>query len=191
MKTVTFQKQWMRWSSSIFDVELQISTNQIFYKMKHLFLAIAAFLTFNTLQAQCDCPPLADRTEVIVADDGSGVGTTLGGLVQGKGVGESLVEGGLSGLMSYGLGSALSPATAAASGVPTAAAPTGAAPTAAIPDGLMAPAFTTPDPASVATLNQSLVKKHTRANKTAAISTDLPFFLAKHRSKLVVLCGLS
>ena len=36
-------------------------------------LALAATVV---AQAQCDCPPLADRTEVIVADDGSGVGTS-------------------------------------------------------------------------------------------------------------------
>ena len=115
---------------------------------------------------------------------GTGVGSTLGGLVQGKGLGDSLIQGGLSGLMSYGLGSAFAPATAAApqsaAGVPTATTPdlstgisdpiTGAAidpnmelvaglPTAPTPSlpGLMAPNFTTPDPASVATLNQSLV----------------------------------
>ena len=58
---------------------------------------------------------------------GAGVGGFGSGLIQGKGVKDSLIQGGLSGLMSYGLGSAFAPATQtgpqALSGVPTAAAP--------------------------------------------------------------------
>ena len=56
---------------------------------------------------------------------GAGVGGFGSGLIQGKGVGDSLIQGGLSGLMSYGLGSAFAPATQTApqalSNVPTAA----------------------------------------------------------------------
>jgi hypothetical protein len=44
--------------------------------MKHLFMVVLALAATVVAQAQCDCPPLADRTEVIVADDGSGVGTS-------------------------------------------------------------------------------------------------------------------
>ena len=46
--------------------------------MKHLFLAAMALLTsgFLHLQAQCDCPPLSERSTVVVADNGSGTGTT-------------------------------------------------------------------------------------------------------------------
>ena len=58
---------------------------------------------------------------------GAGVGGFGSGLIQGKGVKDSLIQGGLSGLMSYGLGSAFAPATQtgpqALSGVPTAPAP--------------------------------------------------------------------
>ena len=58
---------------------------------------------------------------------GAGVGGFGSGLIQGKGLKDSLVQGGISGLMSYGLGSAFAPATQtgpqALSGVPTAAAP--------------------------------------------------------------------
>lgn len=52
---------------------------------------------------------------------GTGIGGLGAGLVQGKGVGDSLIQGGLSGLMSYGLGS-LSGAFAPSGGV-TAATP--------------------------------------------------------------------
>jgi hypothetical protein len=58
---------------------------------------------------------------------GTAIGTGLGGvgagLIQGKGVGDSLIQGGLSGLMSYGLGS-LSSAFAPSGGV-TAGPPSG------------------------------------------------------------------
>ena len=55
---------------------------------------------------------------------GTGLGGTAAGLVQGRGVGNSLIQGGLSGLMSYGLGSlsgAFAPAAPGAN-VPTATA---------------------------------------------------------------------
>jgi hypothetical protein len=57
---------------------------------------------------------------------GAAIGTGLGGfgagLVQGKGVGDSLIQGGLSGLMSYGLGSlsgAFAPSGGVTSGPPS------------------------------------------------------------------------
>jgi hypothetical protein len=53
---------------------------------------------------------------------GAGLGGFGAGLIQGKGVGDSLIQGGLSGLMSYGLGSAFAPAAPGAN-IPTAAAP--------------------------------------------------------------------
>ena len=53
---------------------------------------------------------------------GAGLGGFGAGLLQGKGVGDSLIQGGLSGLMSYGLGSAFAPAAPGAN-IPTAAAP--------------------------------------------------------------------
>ena len=51
---------------------------------------------------------------------GAGLGGFGAGLIQGKGVGDSLIQGGLSGLMSYGLGSAFAPA-APGGNIPTAA----------------------------------------------------------------------
>jgi hypothetical protein len=51
---------------------------------------------------------------------GAGLGGFGAGLIQGKGVGDSLIQGGLSGLMSYGLGSAFAPAAPGAN-IPTAA----------------------------------------------------------------------
>lgn len=51
---------------------------------------------------------------------GAGLGGFGAGLLQGKGVGDSLIQGGLSGLMSYGLGSAFAPAAPGAN-IPTAA----------------------------------------------------------------------
>ena len=42
---------------------------------------------------------------------GAGLGGFGSGLIQGKGVGDSLVQGGLSGLMSYGMGSMMAPGT--------------------------------------------------------------------------------
>jgi hypothetical protein len=75
---------------------------------------------------------------------GAGVGGFGSGLIQGKGVKDSLIQGGLSGLMSYGLGSAFAPATQTApqalSNVPTA------------PE---LSTVMTPDAASIATFNQS------------------------------------
>ena len=44
--------------------------------MKHLFLAAAALFSGFAAMAQCDCPPLANRTEVIVSDAGQGTGTS-------------------------------------------------------------------------------------------------------------------
>jgi hypothetical protein len=114
---------------------------------------------------------------------GAGVGGFGSGLIQGKGVKDSLIQGGLSGLMSYGLGSAFAPATQTApqalSNVPTAAAPSFpvAGPESAAADvlagaGMMAPSnistassltgtpavsmtMMRPDAASIATLGQS------------------------------------
>jgi len=53
---------------------------------------------------------------------GAGLGGFGAGLIQGKGVGDSLIQGGLSGLMSYGLGSAMGAFAPAAPGanIPTA-----------------------------------------------------------------------
>ena len=39
-------------------------------------MAVLTLAATVVAQAQCDCPPLADRTEVIVADDSSGIGTS-------------------------------------------------------------------------------------------------------------------
>lgn len=50
---------------------------------------------------------------------GTGLGSAASGLVQGKGLGDSLIQGGLSGLMSYGLGS-LSSAFAPSGGITSA-----------------------------------------------------------------------
>ncbi|MGB1363089.1 MAG: hypothetical protein ACPG56_00540, partial [Flavobacteriales bacterium] len=44
--------------------------------MKHLFLAGAALFFSVASWAQCDCPPLADRPEVVITDAGQGTGTT-------------------------------------------------------------------------------------------------------------------
>jgi hypothetical protein len=75
---------------------------------------------------------------------GAGLGGFGAGLLQGKGVGDSLIQGGLSGLMSYGLGSAFAPA-----------APGGAIPTAPSisPDMALSGASVAPDAASLATFN--------------------------------------
>lgn len=54
---------------------------------------------------------------------GAGIGGTLGGLAQGQGLGNSLIRGGISGLLSYGIGSALAPAGPAGSAM-TATGPT-------------------------------------------------------------------
>jgi hypothetical protein len=42
---------------------------------------------------------------------GAGVGGFGAGLIQGKGLKDSLVQGGISGLMSYGMGSMMAPGT--------------------------------------------------------------------------------
>lgn len=55
-------------------------------------------------------------TPAIASAIGTGLGSAASGLVQGKGLGDSLIQGGLSGLMSYGLGS-LSSAFAPSGGV--------------------------------------------------------------------------
>ena len=44
--------------------------------MKHLFLSFATTVVALGSWSQCDCPPLASRTEVIVTDAGQGTGTT-------------------------------------------------------------------------------------------------------------------
>ena len=46
--------------------------------MKHLLIAASALLlgAFQAVSAQCGCPDLANRTEVIVSDIGDGTGTT-------------------------------------------------------------------------------------------------------------------
>ncbi|MAV51413.1 MAG: hypothetical protein CL829_01495, partial [Crocinitomicaceae bacterium] len=44
--------------------------------MKHLFLAAAILFSGFSAAAQCDCPPLADRSEIIISDAGQGTGTT-------------------------------------------------------------------------------------------------------------------
>ncbi|MEY3011106.1 MAG: hypothetical protein RLZZ314_1748, partial [Bacteroidota bacterium] len=44
--------------------------------MKHLFLSLSMVFSAMAVWAQCDCPPLTQRTEVIVADAGSGTGST-------------------------------------------------------------------------------------------------------------------
>ena len=107
---------------------------------------------------------------------GAGVGGFGSGLIQGKGVGDSLVQGGLSGLMSYGMGSMMAPSTVTGgSGAiqgGTTAAPivdvTGAEASMKAGAGMMAPSNTVlnvsgglpvagaVDPASIATLNQSI-----------------------------------
>ena len=114
---------------------------------------------------------------------GAGLGGVGAGLIQGKGLKDSLVQGGISGLMSYGLGSAFAPATQTApqalSNVPTAAAPSfpvagseSAAADVLAGAGMMAPSnistassmtgtpavsmtMMRPDAASIATLGQS------------------------------------
>lgn len=75
---------------------------------------------------------------------GAGLGGFGAGLLQGKGVGDSLIQGGLSGLMSYGLGSAFAPA-----------APTGGvtATPSISPDMALSGASVAPDAASLATFN--------------------------------------
>ena len=75
---------------------------------------------------------------------GAGLGGFGAGLIQGKGVGDSLIQGGLSGLMSYGLGSAFAPA-----------APTGGvtATPSISPDMALSGASVAPDAASLATFN--------------------------------------
>jgi hypothetical protein len=75
---------------------------------------------------------------------GAGLGGFGAGLLQGKGVGDSLIQGGLSGLMSYGLGSAFAPA------VPTG----GVTATPSIsPEMALSGASVAPDAASLATFN--------------------------------------
>jgi hypothetical protein len=107
---------------------------------------------------------------------GAGLGSVGAGLIQGKGLKDSLVQGGISGLMSYGMGSMMAPGTvtggAGAIQGGTTAAPiadiTGATASMNAGAGMMAPSNTVlnmpgglpvagaADSASIATLNQSI-----------------------------------
>jgi hypothetical protein len=82
-------------------------------------LPIAASIAFPMLAPSIG---LGGLSGVATGAIGAGLGGFGAGLIQGKGVGDSLIQGGLSGLMSYGLGSAFAPAAPGAN-IPTAAAP--------------------------------------------------------------------
>ena len=44
--------------------------------MIRFFLSAVVFATLGTLRAQCDCPPLSQRTDVTITDNGEGTTTT-------------------------------------------------------------------------------------------------------------------
>lgn len=44
--------------------------------MIRFFLSTIAVATLGTLHAQCDCPPLSQRTDITITDNGEGTGTT-------------------------------------------------------------------------------------------------------------------
>ncbi|MDA9756455.1 hypothetical protein N9V29_05770, partial [Flavobacteriales bacterium] len=44
--------------------------------MKQLVLFATALLSAAAAWSQCDCPPLADRTEIVISDAGEGTGTS-------------------------------------------------------------------------------------------------------------------
>ncbi|MDB2362158.1 hypothetical protein N9V65_01755 [Flavobacteriales bacterium] len=79
-------------------------------------LPIAASIAFPMLAPSIG---LGGLSGVATGAIGAGLGGVGAGLIQGKGVGDSLIQGGLSGLMSYGLGSAFAPA-APGGNIPTA-----------------------------------------------------------------------
>ena len=64
--------------------DLFVKTHRQFCLVKHFttnpmirfFLTAAAVATLGTLHAQCDCPPLSQRTDVTITDNGEGTGTT-------------------------------------------------------------------------------------------------------------------
>lgn len=80
------------------------------FKLKDLAafaLPIAASIAFPMLAPSIG---LGGLSGVATGAIGAGLGGVGAGLIQGKGVGDSLIQGGLSGLMSYGMGSAFAPA---------------------------------------------------------------------------------
>ena len=44
--------------------------------MLRLFFFGLSLALVGTVHSQCDCPPLSERTDVIISDDGAGTGTT-------------------------------------------------------------------------------------------------------------------